>query len=203
MEHANALKQFRIAMAQFVVFTDEEWQAFIPQLKFTTLRKKEHFVTAGSVCRHFAFIVKGSVRYYYSKEGTELTGYFSFENEFTSSYKSFLRQQPSLNNVQALEEISLILISNTAMQKMLDNPVLAYKMERFGRLIAEYIICCYEERMSSFIVQSPEERYLQMMETNRQVFQRIPQHYIANYLGITAVSLSRIRKRVLLESQLF
>ena len=200
MEHSAELIQFRTGMAQFVTFNDEEWQAFTQYLKFSTLKKKEHFIAAGSVCNHIGFILKGSVRYYYIKDGTELTGYFSFENEFTSSYKSYLRREPCLNYIQALEETSLILISFTAMQQMLDNPLLAYKMERFGRLVAEYLICCYEERISSFIAQTAEERYLKMMETDRQVFQRIPQHYIANFLGITGVSLSRIRKRVLIDA---
>jgi CRP-like cAMP-binding protein len=199
MEHSAELIQFRTALAQFVVFNEEEWQAFTPHLKFSTLKKKDHFVTEGTVCDQVGFILKGAVRYYYIKDGTELTGYFSFENEFTSSYKSYLKQEPSLNYIQALEETSLVTFSHAAMQRMVDNPLLAYKMERFGRLIAEYLICCYEERISSFIAQTPEERYLKMMETDRQVFQRIPQHYIANFLGITPVSLSRIRKRVLLD----
>ena len=199
MEHSAELIQFRTALAQFVVFNEEEWQAFTQHLKFSSLKKKDHFITEGTVCDQVGFILKGSVRYYYIKDGTELTGYFSFENDFTSSYKSYLKQQPSLNYIQALEDTSLITFSYAAMQKMLDNPLLAYKMERFGRLIAEYLICCYEERISSFVAQTPEERYLRMMETDRHIFQRIPQHYIANFLGITPVSLSRIRKRVLLD----
>lgn len=199
MEQSNELKQFRTAMEQYVVFSEEEWQAFTPHLEFTTLKKKDHFTTEGQVCHNFAFIVNGSFRYYYLKDGTELTSYFSFKNEFASSYKSYLRQEPSVSNIQALEDTKLILISYVAMQAMLNSKLLAYKMERFGRLIAEHYLCCYEDRVSSFISQTPEERYLTMMETSREIFQRIPQHYIANFLGITPVSLSRIRKRVLLD----
>ena len=75
--------------------------------------------------------------------------------------------------------------------------MLAYKMERFGRLVAEYYLCCYEDRVASFVTQTPEERYLQLLSTGREILQRMPQHYIANFLGITPVSLSRIRRRVL------
>ena len=82
---------------------------------------------------------------------------------------------------------------------MLNNPLLAYKMERFGRLVAEHYICCYEDRISSFILQSPEERYLKMLETAPGIMQRVPQHYVANFLGITPVSLSRIRKRTVFQ----
>jgi hypothetical protein len=80
---------------------------------------------------------------------------------------------------------------------MLNDIRLAYKIERFGRLIAEYYLCCYEDRVSAFITQTPEERYLKLMENGREILLRIPQHYVANFLGITPVSLSRIRKRVL------
>jgi CRP-like cAMP-binding protein len=74
--------------------------------------------------------------------------------------------------------------------------VVAPKMERFGRMVAEYLICCYEDRLVSFITQTPEERYRQLLQMQPDLLQRIPQHYVANYLGITPVSLSRIRKRM-------
>lgn len=188
---------FRRSLEQFVVFNEEEWMLFKQHLGFSTLKKKDYFVTAGKVCDSIGFVVSGSVRYYHIKDGTELTGYFSFENEFVTSFKSFLTREPAANYIQALEETELILISHQDLHQMLAHPLLAFKMEHFGRTIAEYCICCYEDRITSFITQSPEERYLKMMETGREIFQRIPQHYIANFLGITPVSLSRIRKRVL------
>jgi hypothetical protein len=79
---------------------------------------------------------------------------------------------------------------------LLENPLSGPKMERFGRLVAEYLICCYEERVVSFVTQKPEERYRQLLLKQPDLLQRIPQHYVANYLGITPVSLSRIRKRI-------
>ena len=79
--------------------------------------------------------------------------------------------------------------------------MLAYKVEKFGRLVAEETIICYEDRVASFITQTPEERYLQLYNTGKDILRRMPQHYIANYLGITPVSLSRIRRRVLVTSK--
>jgi len=191
------LNQFRKALEKYVIFNEDEWDLFISYLSFSTLKKKEHFVKEGKVCSDMGFIVSGSMRHYHLKDGEEVTGYFSFENEFTSSLKSYLTRQPACNYVQALEDTTLILISYQQMQKMLSTPLLAYKMERFGRLLAEYVLICYEDRMTSFITQTPEERYLKMIETSGEIFQRIPQHYIANFLGITPVSLSRIKKRIL------
>jgi len=189
------LDQFRSSIAQFITFNEEEWQVFIQHLTFLTIKKKDHFAVEGKVCDEFGFIVSGSMRYYHLKDGTEITGYFSVENELVSSYKSFITRKPGKVYIQALVKTELILITYPNMQLMLNNPLLAYKMERFGRLIAEYCVCCYEDRITAFITQTPGERYLEMVEKESHILLRIPQHYIANYLGITPVSLSRIRKR--------
>lgn len=199
MDRQFQLNAFRTGIAQFVTFTEAEWEVFIQHLSFSSLNKKEHFAIEGKVCDHMAFIVKGALRYYHLKDGQEITGYFSFENELASAYKSFLRRTPSTNYIQALEETELVLISYNNFQKMLSLPLLALKIERFGRLVAEYYICCYDDRVTSFITQSPEERYTSLEKTRSDIFQRVPQHFIANFLGITPVSLSRIRKRTLLQ----
>lgn len=199
MDRQLQINAFRAGVAQFVTFTDLEWEILAQYLNFSTLNKKEYFAVEGKVCDYMAFIVKGAVRYYHDKDGQEITGYFSFENEFASSYKSFISRTPGTNYIQALEETKLVLISHSNLQKMLDNPVLELKIERFGRLIAEYYICCYDGRVTSFIIQSPEQRYTELEKTRPDIFQRVPQHFIANFLGITPVSLSRIRKRTLLQ----
>jgi CRP-like cAMP-binding protein len=197
METSAALHAFRTMLEKFVVFNEAEWIVFTQHLTFSTLKKKNYFAEYGKVCDKFGYIVTGSVRYFHVKDGVDITGYFSFENEFLSSYKSYITGQPSTNYIQALEDTRIINISKKDMEAMLNNPMLAYKMERFGRLVAEYYLCCYEDRVTSFITQSPEERYLQLLSTGREILQRMPQHYIANFLGITPVSLSRIRRRLL------
>lgn len=199
MDKQLQLNAFRLGIAQFVTFSDLEWEMFTPYLSFSALDKKEYFAVEGKVCNYMAFIVKGALRYYHIKNGQEITGYFSFENELASAYKSFLRRTPNTNYIQALEDTKLVLISHNNFQEMLNNPHLAIKIERFGRLVAEYYICCYDDRVTSFITQSPEERYIALEKTGHDIFQRVPQHFIANFLGITPVSLSRIRKRTLLQ----
>jgi CRP-like cAMP-binding protein len=194
-----SLNVFREGLSGFVTFDEREWAALKPYLNAAILKKKDHFAVKGKICNEIGFIIKGSVRYYHVKDGLEITGYFSFEKEFVSSYKSYLTQQPGMSYIQALEPTELILISYTNMQLMLNNPLLAYKMERFGRRVAEHYICCYEERITSFLIQTPEERYMHLLENEGNIMLRVPQHYIANFLGITPVSLSRIRKRTLVQ----
>jgi len=197
METKVKLDLFRHALEKFIIFNEQEWKIFTDHLSFSTTKKKHHFAVQGNVCDYIGFILSGSVRYYHLKDGTEITGYFSVENELISAYKSFVTRQPCSNNIQMLEETKLILISHQDLQLMYNNPVIGQKMNRFMRLVAEHYLCCYEDRISAFITQTPEERYLEMLTTEAYILQRIPQQYIANYLGITPVSLSRIRNRTI------
>jgi CRP-like cAMP-binding protein len=197
MDASSALNTFRTALTQFVEFNEAEWIVFTQHLKFQLLKKKQYFAEMDKPCSKIGFILKGAVRYFHVVDGEEITRYFSFEREFTTAIKSYYLNEPANVYIQALEDVYLITFTRADMDEMLANPLLAYKMERFGRLIAEFCICCYEDRLTSFITQSPEERYLQLFNTNKEVLQRIPQHYIAHYLGVTPVSLSRIRRRVM------
>jgi CRP-like cAMP-binding protein len=183
-------------MERFVIFTDPEWVLFSAQLYRRDLRKRETLVAQGQVCHEIGFILSGSCRFFFLKDGTEISNYFCFQGELVSSYQSFLKRAPSFPAIQALEDAVLLCFSHAGLQQLLQNPLVAPKMERFGRMVAEYLICCYEERMVSFITLNPEERYRQLLEKQPDLLQRIPQHYVANYLGITPVSLSRIRKRI-------
>ena len=197
MDSSAALLIFREQLKKYVDFNEAEWILFTQHLSFSTLKKKHYFAAPEKPCDKVGFILSGSVRYFHVKDGEEITGYFSFENEYLSSYKSFLTGLPGYTYVQALEDTKLITFTRRDMDEMLANPMLAYKMERFGRLIAEHYLCCYEDRVASFVTQTPEERYLQLLSTGKEILQRMPQHYIANFLGITPVSLSRIRKRIM------
>lgn len=197
MQTSTALENFRKSLEPYAVFNEAEWIVFMQHLDFKKIKKKKHFIEPGQLCNEVGFIATGSVRFYHVRDGEEITGYFCLENEFVSSYKSFLTRQPATHYIQALEDTELITFSYKNLQLMLNNPMLAYKMERFGRLIAEYYLICYEDRMTSFVTKTPEERYLDLLSTSKDIFQRIPQHYIANFLGITPVSLSRIRRRIL------
>jgi len=197
MDRLTAQGIFREELKKYADLNEAEWIVFCQHLEFRPLKKKRFFIQPGTICKEFGFIAKGAVRYYHVKDGEEITGYFSFENEYVSAYKSYLTQTPASNYIQALEDSELIVISHKNMELMLANPLLAYKMERFGRLIAEHYLICYEDRVSSFITKTPEERYLDLLNTGREILQRMPQHYIAHFLGITPVSLSRIRKRIL------
>lgn len=121
------INAFRAGLAQFITFEESEWEILSEYLSFSTLKKKDHFVVEGKVCDYIGFIIQGAVRHYYVKDGQEITGYFCFENELVSAYKSFLKRIPSTNFIQALEETELVLIAFSDLQKMLNHPLLALK----------------------------------------------------------------------------
>lgn len=188
---------FRQQMDNWVVFNDEEWSVIVNFLHFRMIAKKDHFTKAGEVCRELGFILSGSIRLYHLKGDEEITSYFCLDNEFITSYKSFIRQEPGKSSIQVLEDTLVVTFDYNGLQQLLNHPVTAYKMERFGRLMAEDLVSCYEDRLLTFITQTPEERYASLLENSPRVLQHIPQYYVASYLGITPVSLSRIRKRIL------
>src|ERR1700712_6135554 len=104
METLKAQAIFREQLKKYVDFNEAEWIVFAPYLSFITLKKKKNFIEPGIICKDVGFIVKGSVRYYHVKDGEEITGYFSFENEYLSSYKSYLTDLPGIVYIQALED---------------------------------------------------------------------------------------------------
>ncbi len=195
------LQIFRKHLEPFVTFTDEEWVVFCGHLYVKSIKKKKQFAAQGKVCNEVGFILNGSFRFYFLKDGIEISSYFCFQNEFISSYRSFLKREKSLINIEAMEDSFVLCFSHASLQELLNDERVELKMERFGRKIAEYLICCYEERVVSFVTQTPEERYRLLLENGNDLLQKIPQHYVANYLGITAVSLSRIRKRIFASSR--
>src|SRR4051812_35796091 len=105
------LAQFRTQLRQFVDFTDEEWQHFVGHLYLKTLKKKELFITGDKICKEVGFILQGSFRFYFVKDGIEISNYFCFRNEFISSYRSFIKQSPSQLFIDAMDDATLICFS--------------------------------------------------------------------------------------------
>ncbi len=190
----NDVTALQLFMLQMVNLGEEAWHDMYQRLQYRTYKKKELFITEGKVCREVAFIVKGSFRYFQTIDGMEVSTFFSFENNWVSAYSSFLSKTNSSVSIEAMEDATLFVLSYDDLQYLYQHHPSA---ERFGRLMAEYLINCLEERTYSLLLKTPKERYLKALTDNRTYFERVPLHYIASYLGIAPESLSRIRKRVM------
>ncbi len=162
---------------------------FVPK----TIKRKEYLLEEGKVCKVITFIVSGSFRHFHLKDGEEKTCDISFENSFITEYSSFNYDIPSNINLQALEKSEVLIINKDNLFKLYNE---CRKYETVGRLMAEKIAFKATEIAMSLSSEKPETRYKKLLIQQPELFQRVQQKYIANYLGITAESLSRIRKRI-------
>lgn len=191
----NAYTVLRNHIEVFCKLTDADWDLLLPHLEIKNLRKNELFIVEGKRAFEVAFVIEGMFRQYYTKDGEEKTTYFFFENHLMSSYISCITGKVSLITIEALSNSIYISFPYKILQELFEQSM---AWQKFGRLIAEYLGIGLEERMVSLLLQSPEERYVDLINSNKKkIIERIPQHYIANYLGITPVSMSRIRSRLL------
>lgn len=190
----NAAEKLRQSIERFGKLSDRDWELLLPSIESRQLKKHDLFCQEGKRSFEVAFLVNGTFRQYYSKDGEERTTYFYFAADLMCAYVSCVTGQPSLLSIEALTDAELLCFPYAVLLKLYKE---SHAWQTIGRMIAEYIAVGLEERMVSLLIQSPEERYRDLLDSNkRKIIEQIPQQYIANYLGITPVSMSRIRKRI-------
>lgn len=184
-----------IETVEHIIHLDAEEKEYLLSL-FTTrqYKKGDLLLKEGQVCKEVGFIEKGLVRYFINKEGEELISEFGKERDFVCNYQSFLDHSPSTRNIQAIEDVTLLVISYNDLQLMYKN---VKEGEKFGRLVCEQIFVSSLKQITSLYTDPPETRYLQFIQTYPDLQQRIPQYYISSYIGVKPQSLSRIRKRLI------
>lgn len=158
------------------------------------LKKGELFVRSGFMTDTIGFIVSGLLRYYYTdKNGVEYTKAFAAENDFAVSYASMLLKKPSAFSIEALENSSMLCIKYSDWEKLLDT-VPCWNI--VARKIIEKVYIMNQLRESELLLEDAQTRYIHFMDQYPLLHKRLKQHYIASYLGISPVSLSRIRRKM-------
>ena len=157
------------------------------------IKKKTSLLQAGKTAQEIYFILTGCIRLYYEKDGIDISAYFFTENMFAGAYDSFISQKPSRHSIEALEDCEVLVITYVELQKLFKE---FPGMNEVVRKVLEERFVSLHELFTSQILDSPEERYLNLQHQRPDLLNRIPQHQIATYLGITPVSLSRIRNRI-------
>lgn len=193
IERSRSLEHLKNLALTYISLSDEHWEDIASYFKEINLGKNEYLFREGQISHHIYFICSGLIRNYYLQNGVEITRHFAQENELLSAYVSFLTQTPTLENVHTLEDCRLLQISYHDLQHIYETyPVWG----NFFRQLLEKVYIETTKRIEGFICKTAEQRYVDLINRRPELLQRIPLQYLATYLGITPVSLSRIRKKI-------
>jgi CRP-like cAMP-binding protein len=177
-----------------VSLTREEEDVVKAYLLPKKLRKKQYLLQEGDVCKHIAFVEKGALKAYSVDDtGTESIIQFALEGWIISDLYSFLTSEPATYNIDALEDAELVLISKSAHENLLQK---LPKYETYIRLQITGAYIAFQKRLTSIISLQLEERYKNFLAVYPNIAQRVPQHMIASYMGLTPETLSRVRSRI-------
>ncbi len=154
------------------------------------IEKNNFIIKEQSICRHLYFLEAGCVRGYYKADGKEVTHWFGFENDFVTSFHSFITNQPAVENIQAVEDSLLWAITADDLKKLFNQ---FHEIERIVRLSYEKYYIRLEERYVNAQFKTASELYEDLIQSSPHILQRMPLGFVASYLGISQETLSRIR----------
>ncbi|HBX52607.1 MAG: hypothetical protein A2W98_14545 [Bacteroidetes bacterium GWF2_33_38] len=169
-----------------------KWEEIRDSFIEKEIAPKTILLNEGEISSYIHFVKKGCLRQWFNKDGKDVTTQFFFEGQAVASIESFMDNEPSLFGIESLETSWIISVTKDTFEELmhtyptLKNGFQDYIFQRFKN---------YAQLFISRIKDTPRERYEDLMKTHPEIIKRIPQHYIASYLGITPISLSRIRNR--------
>ncbi|MFT4017011.1 MAG: Crp/Fnr family transcriptional regulator [Agriterribacter sp.] len=177
-----------------VPLTEAEQSLIKSRLAVKKIRKKQYLLQEGDICKTIAFVEKGLLRSYTVDEnGGEHIMQFAVEGWFISDLYSFLTGEPATYNIEAVEDAELVMINKSAYDELLTK---CAKYEKFSRILITGAYIALQKRINSLMSFTLEERYETFMKQYPEIAQRVPQHMIASYIGLTPETLSRVRKRI-------
>lgn len=187
------METFNNYLKKFPHYTPKVFESVLPYLNVKIIEAGEFLLHQGKICRSIAYIEEGLLRLYYLNDGKEITYCFCKENEITTSYSSLITQKESEIAIEAVEYSKLIILSYDALQKLYEKDLF---WQQVGRLAAEAEFIRTECHNRFLRDLSATERYMQVIENENDLLQRVPLNHIATYLQIAPETLSRIRKKI-------
>lgn len=186
----DCFKKIKSVISEYINISEEEWQWYSSMLKLKKYKKKEIIYDINSNVNNIFFVNSGILRkFFIDVDGNEKTFHFTMEKGFAGDYDSFINDTPCTYGIQALEDSAVIVMSRELFQ-------MSYKKleegEKLGRLLVEDYFIIYSNKLQSIYTKSPSERYSIMNKLFPGILSKVPQHYIASYLNISPVHLSRL-----------
>lgn len=185
----NILIQY---LSKYITLTEEEAGILLKGLDIRSFRKGEILLKEGDIPELCYFLIKGSVRQYFMVDGEEKTTEFYFEGQPFAVFQGSNPIKKSPFYLSCLEDCIMSVGPIVPEETDIDPRFMSV-----CKMAAEDELCKSQETLNMFRLSSPEERYQELLKTNPQLIERVPQYYLASYLGIKPESLSRIRKRIL------
>ena len=156
------------------------------------LSKRDVLLRSGHVCREIYFVESGLLRCFYRKRETEISSWFMKEGDVMMSIESFYQQKPSYESIQALEDCSLYYLDYPALQYIyLNFPEFNF----IGRVLTEKYYTLWAKQLYGLRMNSAQERFQWLMDDYPELMLRVPSKFLASYLGITEVTLSKIKSK--------
>ena len=180
-----------------ILFSEEEQSIIKGYLTTKKIRRKQYLLQEGDVCKTLAFVEKGALKEYtVDEKGSEHILQFALEGWIISDLYSFMTGEPATYNIEAIEDSEVVLITKLAQEEIFKK---VPKYESYSRMQITGAYLAMQKRVNSLISLSLEERYLYFTSLYPSIVQRVPQHMIASYLGLTPETVSRIRKKLALK----
>jgi CRP-like cAMP-binding protein len=172
------------------------WDKYLPFQKRMEVPAKTVLLAEGKKSQHYIFVEKGCIRAFFDRNGDDKTVQFFFENEGLTSFDSFVNNVPSLLTIETIEPSVIYLLPKKYVLQLLNE--LSNEPD-FAPMILQLSArrqLHYMNEFVSFIRDTPEQRYLNLLQQRPHIVKRVPQHYIASYLGVSKVHLSRIKSKL-------
>ena len=172
------------------------WQRYLPLQKRLDVPAKTKLLDEGVNSQHAIYVEKGCLRTYFNNNGEEKTVQFFFEEEGLSSLDSFINNSPSPFTIETVEPSVVYLLPKKHALQLLDELTHEPDFLMMFMKITAKRLTHYSGEFISFIRDTPEQRYQRLLEERPHIIQRVSQHYIASYLGVSSVHLSRIKHKL-------
>ncbi len=177
----------------YTSLNDEEIISLENAVEKRVYKKNDIIFTDGKISDEIYFVTKGCVRLFYNVDGNDKTAFFYTEGKFICAGESYTFNIPAIENYQAVEQTEIYVFTKTKIEILLKE---VPKFEVIARIATENELITCQKVIASFVIKSAEERFIDLLNTQGELFQRVPQQYIASFLGVSPETLSRIKTRV-------